>query len=165
MQAVCIRSLVGELRFCMPYIRVKKQSTKKERFNLSKRENDGTTETDISRRCFRFSPLSTSRPPLLGSSPDAEVSLTFRMPTQAWGRVRHPNSSPPRCREGPTPLLDCSLPTSRLLNSWELARGKPTWKERTFTMPPENPRNPGRAFRSSPILFLQLVAKGCRQRS
>ena len=48
-QAVWVQSLVGELRFCMPYIRVKKQSIKKERFSLSKRKNNGTTETEISR--------------------------------------------------------------------------------------------------------------------
>ena len=93
-QAVWVRSLVGELRFCMPYIRVKKQSIKKERFNLSKRKNNGTTETEISRWCFHFSPLSMSRPPLLGSSSDIEVSLTFRMPPQGRGRVHNPNPSP-----------------------------------------------------------------------
>jgi len=35
-----------------------------------------------------------SRPPLLGSSSDTEVSLTFRMPPQGRGRVHDPNPSP-----------------------------------------------------------------------
>lgn len=134
-------------------------------FDWGERENDGTTVTRNLQALFQLlsSEHDWSSPTLPDSSFDFHVALTFRMSS---GRPREefiaqiPHQSP-RVLPHYHPRL--ILPTSLLLNSWLKRKSNTGGKG-----PSNSPRKSWESrwgFRSSLVLFFQLIAKGCRQRA